>query len=116
MVTTICCRATSGGRMVDAMPRPRKQTDLDAAIAQIVSRAAHEIASAVRENIARSLGFVLGAPQERRGPGRPPGPAAKTVREKKKRNLTPEGRKRLSELMKARWAKRRAAAGKSKSR
>ncbi len=93
------------------MPRPRKQTDLDAAIAQVVSRAAHEIAAVVRENIARSLGLVLGAPEERRGPGRPP-VAAKQVRAKRKRNLTPEGRKRLSDMMKARWAKRRATKSK----
>jgi hypothetical protein len=99
--------------MVDTMPRPRKQTDLDAAIAQVVSRAAHEIAAVVRENIARNLASVLGGEsQPRRGPGRLPGPVAKQVPAKKERNLTPEGRKRLSELMKARWAKRRAAKSK----
>lgn len=44
----------------------------------------------------------------RRGPGRPKGtatPAAKAKRTKRK--LTPEGRKRIADAMKKRWAERR---------
>ena len=39
--------------------------------------------------------------------GRPKGSVNKT--KKRKRNLTPEGRKRIAEAMKRRWAERRAA-------
>jgi len=51
--------------------------------------------------------------------GRPKGStnAAKTVKAakpaKRKRNLSPEGRKRIADAMKRRWAERRAAATKS---
>jgi hypothetical protein len=45
------------------------------------------------------------------GRGRPP--ATKVVpKPRRKRRLTPAGRKRLSEMMKARWAARRKKAGK----
>lgn len=40
--------------------------------------------------------------------GRPKGSVNKTSA-KRKRNLTPEGRKRIAEAMKRRWAERRAA-------
>jgi hypothetical protein len=39
----------------------------------------------------------------RSGPGRPKG----TSSTKRKRNLSPEGRKRIAEAMKKRWAERR---------
>jgi hypothetical protein len=45
--------------------------------------------------------------------GRPKGSANKT-KAKRKRNLSPEGRKRIADAMKRRWAERRAAtSGKS---
>ncbi len=39
-------------------------------------------------------------------------PAAKKRGRKKKRNLTPEGRKRIAEAVKRRWAEQKKAAGK----
>jgi hypothetical protein len=95
------------------MPRPRKQTELDATIATIVARAAREIADAVRRSIAQSIGLTLGATSPRPA-ATAPATTAPTVplKRKRKRNLTPEGRKRLSDMMKARWAKRRAAKSK----
>ena len=42
--------------------------------------------------------------------GRPKGSANKTTTKKRKRNLSPEGRKRIADAMKRRWAERRAAA------
>jgi hypothetical protein len=39
-----------------------------------------------------------------------PAPAAKKVARKKKRNLTPEGRKRIAEAVKRRWAEQKKAA------
>jgi hypothetical protein len=47
-------------------------------------------------------------PQETVRPARPAAPPAK-----KKRELTPAGREKLSALMKARWAAKRAGAGSS---
>ena len=45
--------------------------------------------------------------------GRPKGSVNKnTTKARKKRNLTPEGRKRIADAMKRRWAERRAAATK----
>jgi len=41
----------------------------------------------------------------RSGPGRPKGSSTKTA--KRKRNLSPEGRKRIADAMKKRWAERR---------
>lgn len=41
--------------------------------------------------------------------GRPKGSVNKTKTKKRKRNLSPEGRKRIAEAMKRRWAERRAA-------
>jgi len=41
----------------------------------------------------------------KRGPGRPP---KKAIR--KKRNLTPEGRRRIAEAVKRRWAEQKKAA------
>ena len=45
--------------------------------------------------------------------GRPKGSVNKKSTKPRKRNLTPEGRKRIAEAMKRRWAERRAAATKS---
>jgi hypothetical protein len=46
-----------------------------------------------------------------KGPGRPKG--SKNAGTGKKRKLSPEGRKRIQEAMKRRWAERRKAASKS---
>jgi len=47
------------------------------------------------------------------GAGRRGRPAKKSGRGSGKRRLTPEGRKRISEALKRRWAAHRKAAGKS---
>ena len=47
---------------------------------------------------------------ESKGPGRPKG--SKSTGSGKKRKLSPEGRKRIQEAMKRRWAERRKAAAK----
>jgi hypothetical protein len=50
--------------------------------------------------------------------GRPKGSVNKktATRATRKRNLTPEGRKRIAEAMKRRWAERRAASAKGSSK
>lgn len=46
--------------------------------------------------------------------GRPKGSVnKKTAKPRRKRNLTPEGRKRIAEAMKRRWAERRASTTKN---
>jgi hypothetical protein len=62
------------------------------------------------ERIGRAIGLLeqSGAPKARRG--RKPGSTMSAVvasAKPKRRGLTPAGRKRLSELMKKRWAERR---------
>lgn len=47
-----------------------------------------------------------------KGPGRPKG--SKNGGTRKKRKLSPEGRKRIQEAMKRRWAERRKSASSSK--
>jgi hypothetical protein len=51
------------------------------------------------------LGGDSVAPVAKRGPGRPKGPAAT---QPVKRKMSVEGRARISEAMKARWAKKKA--------
>jgi len=47
----------------------------------------------------------------RRGPGRPPkGSTDATKPAKKKRNISPEGRKRIAEAVRKRWAAQKKAA------
>jgi hypothetical protein len=77
----------------------------------------HEIAQ-LRE--ARALLSGQASPTLRRKAGRPAkatsqvvSPAVTPAKKKKKRNLTPEGRKRIAEAVKRRWAaQKKAAAGK----
>lgn len=58
--------------------------------------------------ISALMGSVTGAKRGRK-PGRKPGPKAKAVATKTKRSggISKEGRKRLSEMMKKRWAERK---------
>ncbi len=51
---------------------------------------------------ARSL--LVGEPVAKRGRGRPKGTTTVGKPAKKKRNLTPEGRKRIAEAVRRRWA------------
>ena len=76
-------------------------------VKQIVAELENEIA---RLKEARAL--LAGEGSGRRGRGRPPG-KAKSRGNTGKRRLTPEGRKRISDALKRRWAARRKAAEKS---
>lgn len=82
-------------------------------VSRILSEIDAEIARLQQARAALSAIGASGTVAAKRGPGRPKGSgtkkAAKTVR---KRNLTPEGRKRIADAMKRRWAERRAAAAK----
>jgi hypothetical protein len=62
---------------------------------------------AERDRIDQAITSIenIGAPRARRG--RPPGVPS---RRRRKHRLTPEGRRRLSEMMKKRWAERRKKA------
>jgi hypothetical protein len=72
-------------------------TEIDAQIAKLQQ---------ARELLSGSL------PRTQRGPGRPKGsksaaPAAPSSSGGRKRKLTPEGRKKIADAMKRRWAERR---------
>ena len=74
-------------------------------VSEIIAQIDREIAQLQH---ARTLLAGSGsAVKAKRGPGRPPKKAAK-----KKRNLTPEGRRRIAEAVKRRWAEQKKAAGK----
>ena len=64
-------------------------------------------------NLKQARALLAGETIAKRGPGRPKSiaPVDKPVK-KKKRNLTPEGRKRIAEAVKRRWALQKKAAGK----
>jgi hypothetical protein len=72
--------------------------DLDSIISQLKQE---------RERLDRAIAVLDGAAPGRRG--RPRGAAAGTnsTGRRRRHRLTPEGRKRLSEMMKKRWAERR---------
>lgn len=78
-------------------------------VKQIVVELEKEIA---RLKEARALLAGEGSGSEKRKRGRPAGKASGPGRTGKRR-LTPEGRKRISEALKRRWAARRKAAEKS---
>jgi hypothetical protein len=82
-----------------------KLTGGNVEVKQIVAELEQEIA---RLKEARAL-LAGGSTGARRG--RPPRKAAATG-VTKKRNLTPEGRRRISEALRRRWAERRKAAAK----
>ena len=81
-----------------------------------VSRIIAEIDSQIQK-LQQARELLSGvAVTERRGPGRPKGSKnASTPTSTRQRKLTPEGRKRIAEAMKRRWAERRKqTAGSSK--
>jgi len=63
---------------------------------------------AERDRIEHAIAAIGGFGSRRGRRGRPPGRPAGGKR--RKHRLTPEGRKRLSEMMKKRWAERRKKA------
>lgn len=86
-------------------------------VSRILSEIDAEIARLQQARAALTAIGASGTVAARRGPGRPKGSGnkkeAKTAR---KRNLTPEGRKRIADAMKRRWAERRAATAKGSSK
>jgi hypothetical protein len=92
------------------------------AISDILASIDHDIAQLQQ---ARALLTGNAAPAPRKTAGRPKksasapkkaatvaSAAAKPAKKKKKRNLSPEGRKRIAEAVKKRWAAQKAAAAK----
>lgn len=77
-------------------------------VKQIIAELDQEIAR-LREARALLAGETSGKPKR----GRRPGSATAPKKAAGKRNLTPEGRKRISEALRRRWAARRKAASKS---
>lgn len=76
-----------------------------------VSRIIAEIdAQILKLQQARAL--LADAAPARSGRGRPKGSANRPATTKGKRNLTPEGRKRIADAMKKRWAERRKQSSK----
>lgn len=60
------------------------------------------------ENLQKARNLLLGVAKSRpAGPGRPKGSVSGT-KQKRKRNLTPEGRARIAEAVKRRWAAQKA--------
>jgi hypothetical protein len=75
-----------------------------------VSRIIAEIDAQISK-LQQARALLAGASQPaRKGPGRPRGTAKATG--KRKRKLTPEGRKRIADAMKKRWAERRKQSAK----
>jgi hypothetical protein len=62
-----------------------------------------------RDRLVKAISALVGMGSTGAKRGRKPGPKAKAVPAKRKRRggISKEGRKRLSELMKKRWAERR---------
>ena len=84
-------------------------------VSEILATIDHEIAQLQQ---ARELLSGAAAPVAKKKAGRPKKVvavadiAAKPSKKKKKRNLSPEGRKRIAEAVKKRWAAQKAAAAK----
>jgi hypothetical protein len=87
-------------------------------VSRILSEIDAEIARLQQARAALTAIGASGTVAARRGPGRPKGSGTKKAAAKtgRKRNLTPEGRKRIAEAMKRRWAERRAATAKGSSK
>ena len=105
-----------------ARGRPRKNPD-DVLIrsAELIGWALGGIEREIVETRSRLAALTSQAAQLRkriglRGPGRPPAasavqaeesPAAAPNRKRRRRKMSPEARKRISEMMKKRWAERK---------
>jgi len=96
---------------------PKRTKDKTMDVGRIVSEIDAEIARLQQARAALTAIGASGAVAVRRGPGRPKGSGKKkAAKATRKRNLTPEGRKRIAEAMKRRWAERRAAVAKGSSK
>ena len=99
-----------------------KNTELSEVLNQIINRATAEMSGAIRSHLtAQVQGLAAGgdsggasaAPQKRKYRARKNKQTSDhAAPKKKKRKLTAAGRKRLSDLMTARWAAKRKAAKK----
>lgn len=80
-----------------------------------ISRIVGEIDAEIKRlTDARAILLSGTAAKTGKGPGRPKGSKnAKPAAAPRKRKLSPEGRKRIAEAMKRRWAERRKQAAKS---
>ena len=83
-------------------------------VGRILSEIDAEIARLQQARTALTAIGASGTVAPRRG--RPKGSVNKKSAKSRKRNLTPEGRKRIADAMKRRWAERRAATAKSSSK
>jgi len=84
-------------------------------VTRILSEIDAEIARLQQARSALTAIAASGTVAPRRG--RPKGSVnKKATSSRRKRNLTPEGRKRIAEAMKRRWAERRAATSKGSSK
>lgn len=81
-------------------------------VARIVSEIDAEIARLQQARAALTAIGASGTVAAKKR-GRPKGSVNKKSAKTRKRNLTPEGRKRIADAMKRRWAERRAAVAKS---
>ncbi len=85
-------------------------------VSEILATIDHEIAQLQQ---ARALLSGVAAPAAKRKPGRPRKnaveviPAASKPAKRKKRKLSPEGRKRIAEAVKKRWAAQKAVSKKA---
>jgi hypothetical protein len=75
-------------------------------ISEIVEQIDREIAQ-----LQHARALLAGKPAVTRKKGGSVSAPAKPGKRKKKRNLTPEGRKRIAEAVRRRWAEQRKAAG-----
>jgi hypothetical protein len=76
-------------------------------VSRILSEIDAEISRLQQARAALTAIAVSGVVAPKRG--RPKGSVNKKTAKPRKRNLTPEGRKRIADAMKRRWAERRAA-------
>ena len=68
------------------------------------------------ENALAALRGLSGGAEQRRGPGRPPGTGGPGRPAKKGSNISDEGRQRIAEALRKRWAAKKAAAKKAAGR
>jgi len=74
-------------------------------LAEILVEIDNEIA-----RLTEARGLLTGGTVVKRGPGRPKAATGVAKQAKKKRNLSPEGRKRIAEAVRRRWAAQKKAA------
>ena len=77
-----------------------------------VSRIIAEIDAQIKK-LRQAREVLSGTVTASKGPGRPKGSKNATSGVRRKHKLSPEGRKRIAEAMKRRWAERRKQAAKS---